>query len=71
VVSSLQDFRPEFCTHFSTFPCVLHAQPISPPFIWWSVQVAKLLIMQFYPASRLAASSHLGPYILSTNYCTD
>jgi len=29
VVSSLQVFVPEFCTHFSSVPCVLRAPPIS------------------------------------------
>jgi len=32
---SLQAFRWKFCVHFSSFPCVLHAMPISYALIWW------------------------------------
>jgi hypothetical protein len=31
-VSYLQVFRPKFRMHFSYFPCVLHAPPISSSF---------------------------------------
>jgi hypothetical protein len=55
MVSSLQDFRPKFCTHLS-LQCVLHPLSISQPWcdhpnIFLSVQIMKLLIMQSSPAS--------------------
>jgi len=34
VVSSLQVFWTKVCMHFSYFPCVLHAQPVSSFLIW-------------------------------------
>jgi hypothetical protein len=44
--------------HITSVTCVLHAPPISYPwfnhtsFIWRSIQITKLLIMQFSPVSH-------------------
>jgi len=51
VISFCQVFRPKFCMHISSRPCVLHAPLISPSFIWWLLTILKLLIMQHCPAS--------------------
>jgi hypothetical protein len=53
---------------FPTIQCVLHAPPTHPLWlhrpnnIWWSIQIMKLLLMQFSPATF----SLLGPNIIST-----
>jgi hypothetical protein len=50
-------FPSEFCIHFSSSPCMLHALPISssliydPNNIWRRVQIMELFIVQFSRAS--------------------
>jgi hypothetical protein len=55
---SLLVLWPKFCVRFSSQPCVCYMScPSHPPWldhsnkIWWSVNVAKLLVMQSSPAS--------------------
>jgi hypothetical protein len=55
--ASLWVFWKGFCIHFSAFPCMLHAPPISSPWcshpdsVWLIVQVMRLLVMRSSPAS--------------------
>jgi hypothetical protein len=60
VFAFLQVFKPKYCTHFSSPPCVSHASP-PPPHphwfdhpnnIWWNAQFMKFLIMQSSLVSR-------------------
>jgi hypothetical protein len=57
VVSFLHVLRQKQRLCFSSVPSVLHAPPISsysdyPNNFWWTIQITKLLIVQFSSTSR-------------------